>query len=89
MTATINVDSAGRITLPMPLQKLFGLEPGESLRAEVTQGHIEIMREIPVVSATILSASGRLVLAATQHVPDVARAMRVERDGMEERGASR
>ena len=89
MTATINIDSAGRIALPEPLQRIFGVEPGERVQAEGTLDRIEILRKVPVASATMLSASRRLVLAHTTIVPNVALAMRQERDELGNRAAGR
>ena len=60
--------------------RVFGTEPGVRLRAEVTADRIELVRDIPVVTETSRSSSGRLVLAPTGIAVDVAKAIREDRD---------
>lgn len=85
MTGTFTIDEAGQIVLPEAMKRVFGLEPGVRLRAEVTADRIEIVKDIPVVTETIQSASGRLVLAPTGIAVDVAKAIREERDELANR----
>lgn len=82
MTATLTIDDAGQIILPEALKRVFGVEPGVRLRAEVTADRIEIVKDIPVVTETTRSASGRLVLAPTGIMVDSAKAVREERDAL-------
>lgn len=85
MTASFTIDDAGRINLPESLKRVFGVEPGVRLRAEVTSDRIEIVKDIPVVTETIRSSSGRLVLAPTGIPVNVAKAVREERDELANR----
>jgi bifunctional DNA-binding transcriptional regulator/antitoxin component of YhaV-PrlF toxin-antitoxin module len=85
MTATITIDEAGQILLPEAVKHIFGAEPGARLLAEVTADRIEIVKDIPVVSETTRSSSGRLVLAPTGIVTNVAKAIRQERDELADR----
>jgi bifunctional DNA-binding transcriptional regulator/antitoxin component of YhaV-PrlF toxin-antitoxin module len=80
MTATLTIDESGQIELPESLRQIFGAMPGVRIRAEVTPDRIEIVKDVPVASETILSPSGRLVLAPTGVRVDAARAVREERD---------
>ena len=84
MTATFTIDYAGQINLPDALKRVFGVEPGVRLRAEVTADRIEIVKDIPVVTETARSSSGRLVLARTGIAVDAAKAVREERDALAE-----
>jgi bifunctional DNA-binding transcriptional regulator/antitoxin component of YhaV-PrlF toxin-antitoxin module len=88
MTATLTIDAAGQITLPEALKRVFGAEPGDRLRAEVSADRIEIVREIPVVSEGVLE-KGVLVLPRLGVKMDVAAAVRAERDEQAERGLHR
>jgi bifunctional DNA-binding transcriptional regulator/antitoxin component of YhaV-PrlF toxin-antitoxin module len=85
MTATLTIDASGQIDLPEPLRRIFGVMPGVRVRAEVTPDRIEIVKDIPVVSETMLSPSGRLVLAATGVLVDAASAVREEREALANR----
>ena len=80
VTATLTINEAGQIHLPEALMRVFGTEPGVRLRAEVTADRIELVRDIPVVTETSRSSSGRLVLAPTGIAVDVAKAIREDRD---------
>ncbi|MBB5032666.1 AbrB/MazE/SpoVT family DNA-binding domain-containing protein [Prosthecobacter vanneervenii] len=59
MTATLTIDETGQINLPESLRRVFGAQPGLRLRAEVTKDRIEIVKDVPVVTETMRSASGR------------------------------
>lgn len=86
MTATLTIDETGQIQLPESLRRVFGAEPGVPLRAEVTEDRIEIVKEdVPVVTETMRSSSGRLVLAPTGINVNVARAVREERNALADR----
>ncbi len=85
MTATFTIDDAGQINLPDALKRVFGVEPGVRLRAEVTSDRIEIVKDIPVVTETIRSSSGRLILAPTGIKVDAGKAIREERDELANR----
>lgn len=88
MTATVIMGEAGQIDLPESLRRIFGAQPGLRLRAEVTEDRIEIVKDVPVVTETMRTASGRLVLAPTGITMDVAKASREERDALADRAAS-
>jgi bifunctional DNA-binding transcriptional regulator/antitoxin component of YhaV-PrlF toxin-antitoxin module len=88
MTATLTIDAAGQITLPEALKRVFGAEPGDRLRAEVSADRIEIVREIPVVTEGVLE-KGVLVLPRLGVKMDAAAAVRAERDEQAERGLRR
>jgi len=86
MTATLTIGEAGQICLPESLRHVFDAKPGVPLRAEVTEGRIVIVKEdVPVVTETMRTASGRLVLARTGNDMDVAKAVREERDALADR----
>ena len=79
------MNEAGQINLPESLRRVFGAKPGLHLRVEVTEDRIEIVKDVPVVTETMRSASGRLVLAPTGIAVDVAKAVREERDALADR----
>lgn len=78
MTATITIDEAGQITLPDAVKRVFGVEPGSRLRAEVTAGRIEIVQELPVVTEGVLE-NGVLLLPKLGIKMDAAVAIRGDR----------
>ncbi|MDP1592036.1 MAG: hypothetical protein Q8M07_30025 [Prosthecobacter sp.] len=82
MTATLTIDESGQIELSEPLRRIFGAMPGVRIRAEVTPDRIEIVKDIPVAIETMLSPSGRLVLAPTGVQVDLADVMREEREAL-------
>ncbi len=88
MTATLTIDEAGQIYLPESLKRVFGVEPGVRLRAEVTANRIEIVKDIPVVTAGELE-NGVLVLPKLGIKMDAAAAIRADRDEQAERALSR
>jgi len=61
MTGTFTIDDAGQIVLPEAMKRVFGLEPGVRLRADVTSDRIEIVKDIPAVTEGVLE-NGVLVL---------------------------
>ena len=88
MTATITIDEAGQINLPEDVKRVFGAEPGERLRAEVTSDRIEIVKEMPEVTEGVLE-NGVLVLPRLGIKVDAATAIRAERDEQAERARRR
>ncbi len=86
MTATLTIDEAGQINLPDAMKRVFGVEPGVPLRAEVTAGRIEIVKDIPSVTEGVLE-NGVLVLPRLGIKIDAGAAIRAERDELAERGA--
>lgn len=86
MTATLTIDEAGQINLPDAMKRVFGVEPGVRLRAEVTAGRIEIVKDIPSVTEGVLE-NGVLVLPRLGIKIDAGAAIRAERDELAERGA--
>ncbi len=88
MTATLIIDDAGQIHLPESLQRVFGVEPGVRLRAEVTADRIEIVKDIPEVTAGEME-NGVLVLPKLGVKMDVAAAIRADRDEQADRALRR
>jgi bifunctional DNA-binding transcriptional regulator/antitoxin component of YhaV-PrlF toxin-antitoxin module len=88
MTATITIDDSGRINLPDDLKRVFGAEPGDRLRAEVTRDRIEIVKDTPVVTEGVLE-NGVLVLPRLGIKMDAATAIRADRDEQAERALRR
>ena len=88
MTATITIDAAGQIHLPEALKRVFGVEPGVRLRAEVTSDRIEIVKDIPVVTEGVLE-NGVLVLPRLGIKMDAGAAIRADRDEQAERALRR
>jgi len=85
MTATFTLDEDGQIHLTDALKRAFGAEPGVRVRAEVTADRIEIVKDIPVVTETSRSPSGRLVLARSGQTVDAAKATREQRHELADR----
>jgi bifunctional DNA-binding transcriptional regulator/antitoxin component of YhaV-PrlF toxin-antitoxin module len=85
VVATFTIDDTGQIILPDAMKRVFGVEPGVRLRAEVTSDRIEIVKDIPVVTETTRSSSGRLIYAATGIQVDSGKAIREERDELANR----
>lgn len=88
MTATFTIDDAGQINLPDALKRVFGVEPGVRLRAEVTSDRIEIVKDIPVVTEGVLE-KGVLVLPKLGIKMDAGAAIRADRDEQAERALRR
>ena len=88
MTATFTIDEAGQINLPDALKRVFGVEPGVRLRAEVTSDRIEIVKDIPVVTEGVLE-NGVLVLPKLGIKMDAGAAIRADRDEQAERALRR
>jgi len=93
MTATLTIDDDGRLTLPEPLKQVFGgIKPGMRLRAEVTEGRMEIMSEAEpdVVGVSQLVDNDGVLLLPKRGVPiDAAAAIRAERDELAGRAQRR
>lgn len=79
MTATLTIDGSGQINLPEALKRVFGVEPGARLRADVTPGRIELVKEVPEVTEGVL-ADGVLLLPKLGIQMDAGAAIRAERD---------
>ena len=88
MTATFTIDDAGQINLPDALKRVFGVEPGIRLRAEVTSDRIEIVKDIPVITEGVLE-NGVLVLPKLGIKMDAGAAIRADRDEQAERALRR
>ena len=69
------MNETGQINLPESLRRVLGAQSGLRLRAEVTEDRIEIEKDVPLVTETMRSASGRLVLAPTGIAVKVAKAV--------------
>lgn len=88
MTATFTIDDDGQINLPDALKRVFGVEPGVRLRAEVTSDRIEIVKDIPLVTEGVLE-KGVLVLPRLGIKMDAGAAVRADRDEQAERALRR
>ena len=88
MTATFTIDDAGQINLPDALKRVFGVEPGIRLRAEVTSDRIEIVKDIPVITEGVLE-NGVLVLPKLGIKMDAGATIRADRDEQAERALHR
>ena len=88
MTATFTIDDAGQINLPDALKRVFGVEPGIRLRAEVTSDRIEIVKDIPVITEGVLE-NGVLVLPKLGIKMDAGATIRADRDEQAERALRR
>jgi bifunctional DNA-binding transcriptional regulator/antitoxin component of YhaV-PrlF toxin-antitoxin module len=88
MTATFTIDDTGQIILPDALKRVFGVEPGVRLRAEVTSDRIEIVKDIPVVTDGVLE-NGVLVLPKLGIKMDAGAAIRADREAQADRAARR
>ena len=88
MTATLTIDEAGQINLPEALKRVFGVEPGVRLRAEVTSDRIELVKDIPIVTEGVLE-NGVLLLPKLGIQMDAGAAIRADRDEQAQRAVSR
>ena len=88
MTATFTIDDAGQINLPDALKRVFGVEPGVRLRAEVTSDRIELVKDIPIVTEGVLE-NGALLLPKLGIQMDAGAAIRADRDEQAQRAVSR
>ena len=60
MTATITIDSAGRLVLPKAMREKMHLHAGSKLRADLVGEKLEISTEVPL--ATIAKRGKRRVI---------------------------
>ena len=67
----ITMDRAGRIVVPKALRDRLGVEPGQSLIAQVRDGRLEI--EPQPISAHLVDVEGVLVITPTEPVAPVSR----------------
>jgi bifunctional DNA-binding transcriptional regulator/antitoxin component of YhaV-PrlF toxin-antitoxin module len=88
MNATLSLDEAGRLVLPINALRLFGMKPGDQVRADVSPNRIDICPEPPVVSEGVIE-SGVLVMARQGIPMDAAAAVRADRDALAERSLPR
>jgi bifunctional DNA-binding transcriptional regulator/antitoxin component of YhaV-PrlF toxin-antitoxin module len=88
MTATITIDESGQINLPEGVKRVFGVMPGVRLRAEVTSGRIEIVKDLPEVTEGVLE-DGVLVLPKLGVKMDAGAAIRGEREEQADRALRR
>jgi AbrB family looped-hinge helix DNA binding protein len=79
MVQALVVDKTGRVLLPSAVRKRLNLQPGSRLALELLAERIELTVLPPESAQTMLSASGRKVLAASDASSDAARAVREER----------
>ncbi len=89
MTATITAGGDGEITLPEPVQRLFGARPGSLVRVEASVGRIELVTDVPTTAETTVSPSGRTVLVSGLGSVDVATACRGDREQLADRAGPR
>jgi bifunctional DNA-binding transcriptional regulator/antitoxin component of YhaV-PrlF toxin-antitoxin module len=89
MTTMLTIDDAGKIDMPESLRHVFGAKPGVRIRAEVTEGRIEIVKDdLPEVTAGEFE-NGVLVVPKLGIKMDAAAAVRAERDELAARAARR
>ncbi len=64
MTATLTLDTEGRITLPDAVKRALGIQPGTPLRAEVSYDRLELVTDAcgNVPEITELTEEGSLRL---------------------------
>ena len=91
MTTTLTIDEAGRIELSDALQRIFRARPGTPLRAEVTEGRIEILKDASEPDEVIeitegVMVDGVLILPKTGIPFDAAAAVREAREELSMRG---
>lgn len=82
------MDDDGRLTLPEPIKRVFGIKPGVPLRAEVSEGRMEIVcdDEPEWVSVDqLVEADGALFLPKRGIPLDVAAEIRRDRDALANR----
>ncbi|MCX6855139.1 MAG: hypothetical protein NTV80_09555 [Verrucomicrobia bacterium] len=84
MITTLTIDAAGHINLPDALKRVFGVEPGVRLRAEVTPDRIELVKDVPIITEGV-SENGVLLLPKLGIKMDAAGAIRADRDDLAER----
>ncbi|MBX7207635.1 MAG: AbrB/MazE/SpoVT family DNA-binding domain-containing protein [Verrucomicrobiaceae bacterium] len=92
MTATLTIDDDGRLTLPEQLKRVFGIKPGMPLRAEVSEGRMEIVSdaEADVVGVDQLVEDSGVLLLPKRGIPlDAAEAIRADRDELASRAFGR
>ena len=88
MTATLTMDDDGRLTLPEPIKRVFGIKPGVPLRAEVSEGRMEIVCNDDPKSVSVdqlVEADGALFLPKRGVALDAAAMIRSERDALANR----
>lgn len=69
--AVVTIDRAGRIVVPKALRDRLHLEPGQSLRANVRDGRLELEPE--PVDARLVEVDGVLVITPDEPVPPLTR----------------
>jgi AbrB family looped-hinge helix DNA binding protein len=77
MTATITLDSAGRLVLPKAIREKMHLQAGSKLRADLVGEKLEISMDVP--EATIVKRGKRRVITDWDGF-DAAKAVREMRD---------
>lgn len=84
MITTLTIDAAGHINLPDALKRIFGVEPGVRLRAEVTPDRIELVKDVPIITEGV-SENGVLLLPKLGIKMDAAGAIRADLYDLAER----
>ncbi len=82
MTATLTLDSAGRLVLPKPVRDKMHLRTGAKLRLDVVGDRMEITQEVPEVK--IERRGKRRVITGWEGF-DAAKAVREMREDQTER----
>lgn len=77
-SATVTLDSTGRIVLPSEVRKRLRLEKGARFSVEVVAERIELT-PVAAPEAAVVRKAGRLVLASTGEPLDAGAAIRAER----------
>ena len=83
MTASITIDSSGRLVLPKAMRDALHLRPGSKLRAEIIGDKISLGTDIEE-ALIIRSPDGRRVVAGWESF-DAVKAIQASRDEREDR----
>ncbi len=84
MTATMTIDSAGRILLPKLMREKLKLRPGSKLKGDIVGDKIELEEELPAVKI-VRGKRGLPVIMGWEGF-DAAKAVREMHEELAERG---
>ena len=79
MTATITIDSAGRLVLPKAMRDRLHLRAGSKLSADVIADKIELTPE-PNENVRLVRKGKRMVLAGVRTSGDIVEGLREDRE---------
>ncbi len=78
MNASLTLDEAGRLVLPSTALQVFGMKPGDQVRADLSPNRIDICLEPPAMAEGVIE-QGVLVMARQNIRMDAAAAVRADR----------